>query len=104
MVEEAKSLTLVLIDADIEGNVLVHRVAGLGIVADGVLGTHTQAAQFFVEVSGLFTEAVEVVLLPVHAGVVGDAAQVILFKGALGQVAVKRFAVCVQELEGEGLL
>ena len=104
MVEQSQRLALILADADIKGDVLVHRVAGLGVVADGVLGAHAQAAEFLVQMPGLLAEAVKVILLPVHAGVVRDTAQVVLLESALGQIAVEPVPVPVEQSEGKGLL
>ena len=104
MVEQAQGVKIALTGADIEGDVLVHGVAVLRVVADGVLGTHTQAAALLVQVAGLFAEAEEVVLLPVQAGVVAQAAQLVHLKGPLRQVPVDALALGGVEGEGEGLL
>ena len=104
MVEQAQGVETVLVDADIKGDVLVHGVAVLRVVADGVLGAHPQAASLFVQVPRLFTKAEEMVLLAVHAGVVADAAQLVDLKGPLGQVPVDARALCGVEGEGQRLL
>ena len=104
MVEQAQGVKIALTGADIQGDVLVHGVAVLRVVADGVLGTHTQAAALLVQVAGLFAEAEEVVLLPVHAGVVAQAAQLVHLKGPLRQVPVDALALGGVEGEGERLL
>ena len=103
VIEQAKRTAVGLIHPDVEGDVLVHGVAGLGIVADGVLGAHAETAELFVKMSRLLTEAVEVIPLPVHAGVVGEAAQMVLLKCPLRQIAVKGPALPVKKAEGEGL-
>ena len=103
VVEQTERTAVGLIHPDVEGDVLVHGVAGLGIVADGVLGAHAETAELFVKVSRLLAEAVKVILLPIHAGVMGEASQVVLFEGPLRQIAVKGLAVFIEKPEGEGL-
>lgn len=97
-------MTVLFIDPDVEGNVLVHGIAELRVVADGVLGGHAQPAALLVQVAGLLAEAVEVILLPVHAGEVAQAAHLILFKGPLGQVPVDAGSLAVKQREGQGAL
>ena len=103
MIEQAEGAAVGVVHPDVEGDVFVHRVPGLRVMAYGVLGAHTKTAEFLVEMSRLLAEAVEVVPLPVHAGVVGESAQVVLFKCPLGQIAVEGLARLIKEPEGEGL-
>ena len=104
VVEQAQGVALLVGQADIERDVLVHGVAGLGVVADGVLGGHPHPAALLVQVAGLFAKAVEVVVLVVDAGVVAQAAQLVLFKGALPQVGVDQPACGVVQQKGQRAL
>ena len=54
--------------------------------------------------AGLFAKAVEVVVLVVDAGVVAQAAQLVLFKGALPQVGVDQPACGVVQQKGQRAL
>ena len=56
------------------------------------------------QVAGLFAKAVEVVVGVVDAGVMAQAAQLVLFKGALPQVGVDQLAVGAVEQEGQRAL
>ena len=103
MVEQAHRAQVVLIYPDIEGDVLVHRVASLGVVADGILGGHPQAATLFVQMTGLFAKAVEVVKFPVHLGKVAQTADLVFLKGALPQILIDQLAGLIEQLKVEGL-
>ena len=96
VIEQAERTAVGLIHPDVEGDVLVHGVAGLWIVADGVLGAHAETPELFVKVSRLLAEAVEVILLPIHAGVMGEASQMVLFEGPLRQIAVKGLSILIE--------
>ncbi len=103
VVEQANRAQVVFVYPDIEGNVLVHRVAGLGVVADGILGGHPQAATLFIQMTGLFAKAVEVVIVPIHLGEVAQTADLILLKGALPQILIDQLAGLIEQLKVEGL-
>ena len=97
-------MALLVGQADVKGDVLVHGVAGLGVVADGILGGHPHPAALLVQVAGLFAKAVEVVVAVVDAGIMAQAAQVVPLEGALPQVGVDQLALCVVQQEGQGAL
>ena len=104
VVEQADGAAVLLVHTDVERNVLVHRVAGLGVVADGVLGGHAQAAAFLVQVAGLLAKAEEVVILAVHLGEVGQAADLVFLERALPQILIQQLALFVVHLKMERLL
>ena len=101
VVEQANRAQVVFVYPDIEGNVLVHRVAGLGVVADGILGGHPQAATLFIQMTGLFAKAVEVVIVPIYLGEVAQTADLILLKGALPQILIDQLAGLIEQLQGD---
>ncbi len=83
---------------------LIHRVAGLGVVADGILGGHPQAASLFVQMAGFLAKAVEVVVFAVHLGEVGQTADLIFLKGALPQILIDQLAGFSNSSKWKGFL
>ena len=102
VVEQANGMQVGLVDADIEGDMLVHRIADFGIMTDRVLGGHTKTAAFFVQMACLFAKAIEVVICSIHAGVVAESAQLVLFECTFGKVSVNGLTAVVISREGEG--
>ena len=103
VVEEAQRTAFVFVDADIERDVLVHGVAGLRIVADGVLRAHAQTPELLIQMPRLFAEAVEMVFLAVHTGVVAEPAEMIFLESPLRQITVEAIAFFVIKSESKGL-
>ena len=78
----------------------MYKRQGLGVVADGVLGGHAQAAAFLVQVAGLLAKAVEAVVL-FHPAVSHNAVVGVLDERVAGQGAVQLRAVSGQQLEND---
>ncbi len=74
-------------------------------MADGILRGHPEAPSLLVQVPGLFAKAVEVIQLPVHLRIVGDASQLILLKRPLPEILIEKLpGLCIEQHKGERVL
>ena len=104
VIEQADGALVVLVHADVERDVLVHGIAVLRVVADGVLRAHAQATAMLVQMAGLLAKAVEVIKLTVGLGKVRQTANLVLFKSALTQILMDDVAIKIIQRKGERLL
>ena len=103
MVEHADSLFGVTVQTDVEGDVLVEGIHLLGIVAHGDGGALPLEGLVLIQQAGLFTKAVEAVVL-LHPAVSHHAVVGVLDEGVAGQGAVQLGAIGSQQLEVDGVL
>ena len=86
IIEKSESFLLILVYADIERNMLIHRISGFRIMSDSIFWRHPHMTAFFIKMPCLLSEAIEMILFPVDSGIMGETAQLILVERSFRKI------------------
>ena len=103
VVEEPQRMPVLVVGTDVEGDVLVHRVARFRVGGNRVAWTLAHAESLLVQLAVFLAKAIEMVVPLVDLAVVGDSSELVNLVGAEGQVLIEFLACRIKQRKGEGI-